>query len=456
MIAKLARAIDNRIRGGEYAKKGMQKVFPEHWSFLLGEIALYSFVILLITGIYLALFFKASYHEVTYQGVYAPLRGREVSAAYDSILKLVFEARGGLLIRQIHHWAADVFVASIVVHLLRIFFTGAFRRPREMNWLIGVTLLVLGIFEGFAGYSLPDDLLSGVGLRIGYSIAQSIPVVGTWLAFLLWGGRFPSPDFVSRLYIGHVFILPIIILGLISVHLFFVVRQKHTQFPGPGKTNNNVVGERLWPTYTAKSVGLFFLIAAVLAGLGGLVQINPIWLYGPYHPGTVTTFAQPDWYMGWLEGALRLMPSFSIQAWGYEVPNVFFGGVLLPGITFLGLYAYPFVEQKLTGTWRTEHHLLDRPREHPFRTSFGMATITFYLLLMIGGSNDIISEVTGFPIAVVVNTLRTLIVLLPPIVWVATFKICGDLRRGDRYAHRTTHLKRMAEAGKAAGERVSS
>ena len=454
MIARLARFVDNRIRGGEYAEKGMKKVFPEHWSFLLGEIALYSFVILLITGIYLALFYKASYQEIVYHGAYAPLRGREVSVAYDSILKLIFEARAGLLIRQIHHWAAVVFVAAIVVHLLRIFFTGAFRRPREMNWLIGVTLLILGIFEGFAGYSLPDDLLSGVGLRIGYSIAQSIPVVGSWLAFLVWGGKFPSPEFVSRLYIGHVFILPIVILGLISVHVFFVIRQKHTQFPGPGRTNENVVGERLWPTYIAKSAGLFFLIAGVLAALGGLVQINPVWLYGPYHPGTVTSFAQPDWYMGWLEGALRLMPSVAIRAFGYEVPNVFFGGVLLPGITFTALYAYPFVEQKLTGSWKLEHHLLDRPREHPWRTSFGAAVLAFYIVLFVGGSNDIIAEVTGLSISAVVNTLRALLVILPPLVAVVTFKICGDLTRSDRYALQSTHLKRMGEQGKAVGERV--
>jgi ubiquinol-cytochrome c reductase cytochrome b subunit len=443
VIARLARYIDDRMRAGEYARKGMQKVFPEHWSFLLGEIALYSFVVLLVTGIFLALFFKASYHDVTYTGAYEPLQGQAVSASYNSVLGLVFDVPGGLLMRQIHHWAALVFVGAIVVHLLRIFFTGAFRRPRELNWLVGATLLVLGMVEGFAGYSMPDDLLSGVGLRIGFSVMQSIPIVGSWLAFLVFGGEFPSPGFISRLYIGHVFIIPLAILGLISVHLFFIIRQKHTQFPGTGRTNTNVVGERFWPTYAAKSVGLMFLVAAVLAALGGLVQINPVWLYGPFDPTTASSFAQPDWYMGWLEGSLRLMPSISFQAWGVEIPNVFFSGVLIPGVAFTGLYLYPFVEQRLTGAAAHEHHLLDRPREHPYRTALGVAVVTFFTVLMIGGSDDIIARITGLSISTVVNTLRTLLFALPVGAWVLTVRICGYLQESDRAADRKEHLRRM-------------
>ena len=446
MIDRLARAIDDRLRAGHLAREGMRKVFPEHWSFMLGEIALYAFVVLVVTGIFLALFFEASYREVTYAGPYEPMQGREVSAAYASVLGIVFQVPGGMLIRQVHHWAALVFVGSIVVHLMRIFFTGAFRRPRELNWLVGVTLLVLGILEGFAGYSLPDDLLSGIGLRIGFSITQSIPVVGAWLAFLVFGGEFPSPDIASRLYIGHVFILPIVILGLISVHLFFVVRQKHTQFPGPGRRNDNVVGERLWPTYTAKSVGLLFLVGAVLAALGGLVQINPIWLYGPYHPATVSAFAQPDWYMGWVEGALRLLPSWSLRAFGYEIPNVFFSGALLPILTFVMLYAYPFVEQWLTGSWRREHHLLDRPREHPWRTSLGTAVFSFYVVLLLGGSNDIIAETTGVPVEIIINTLRVALLAVPVVVWVITFQICEHLLQSDRYGRGVEHLERLARS----------
>lgn len=445
MIASLAKWIDQRVGGAEYARKGAKKVFPEHWSFLLGEIALYTFVILLLTGTYLALFFDASWEEVVYEGSYAPMRGRMVTAAYASALEISFDVRAGLLVRQIHHWSALVFVAAIVVHMLRIFFTGAFRRPRELNWIIGVTLLVLAIIEGFAGYSLPDDLLSGVGVRIGYSITQSVPIVGAWAAFLLWGGEFPSSDFVSRLYIGHVFVLPLTMAGLLSAHLFLVVRQKHTQFPGGGKTNRNVVGERLWPTYAAKAVGLFFLTGAVMTLLGGLVQVNPLWLYGPYHAATVTTFAQPDWYMGWVEGAIRLLPPVAITAFGYEIPNIFFSGVLFPGVTFLVLYLYPFIEQKLTREDEIEHHLLQRPREHPYRTAFGVGTLVFYIVVFLTGSQDIMAEVTGASIGAILNSLRAAAVFLPPIAAVITFKICDDLRRADTFRERKLHLKRMGE-----------
>ena len=452
MIDRLARYLDDRVRAGAAAREGMRKVFPEHWSFMLGEIALYSFVILLVTGVFLAFFFEASYEEVTYTGAYEPLRGREVSVAYESVLHLVFQVPAGLLIRQIHHWSALVFVGSMVVHLMRIFFTGAYRRPRELNWVIGVTLLLLGIVEGFAGYSLPDDLLSGIGLRIGYSITQSIPVVGAWLAFLVFGGEFPGQHIVSRLYIGHVFIIPIVMLGLISIHLFFVVRQKHTQFPGPGRTNDNVVGERLWPTYTAKSIGLFLLLAGLLAGMGGLIEINPVWLYGPYHPATVSSFAQPDWYMGWVEGALRLMPSMSIQALGYEVPNVFFPGVLLPALTFGMLYAYPFVEQRLTRADRIEHHVLERPREHPWRTALGAAVFSFYVVLLVGGAHDIVAHTIGVSIGLLINVLRVALVAVPFLTWVVTFRVCEDLQRSDRHASASEHLERRATGESKVGE----
>ena len=444
MIARLARFLDDRTRGGQAAQTGMRKVFPEHWSFLLGEVALYAFVVLLVTGVFLALFFEASYDHVIYEGAYLPMQGREITSSYASVLDLTFEVPGGLLMRQMHHWAALVFVGAIVVHLMRIFFTGAFRRPREVNWMIGVTLLLLAIIEGFAGYSLPDDLLSGIGLRIGYSITQSIPVLGTWLAFLLWGGEHPSPDIVSRLYIGHVFILPIVMLGLISVHLALIVRQKHTQFPGPGRTEDNVVGERLWPTYATKSVGLLFLVAAVLAAMGALLQINPIWLYGPYEPSAVTSFAQPDWYMGWVEGAMRLLPPISVRAFGYEIPNVFFAGALLPLLTAALLYLYPFAEQWLTGEGRRGHQLLDRPREHPWRTAFGTAVTAFYVILLVAGSDDILARVTGWSMGAVINGLRVSLLLAPPVIGVMTFRLCTELRRGDHAARRKQTVKQAA------------
>jgi ubiquinol-cytochrome c reductase cytochrome b subunit len=347
------------------------------------------------------------------------------------VVHLSFDVRMGLVIRQIHHWAAVVFLASIVAHLCRVFFTGAFRRPREINWVIGVTLLVLGIFNGFTGYSLPDDLLSGTGLRIAYSIAISIPFIGPWMAFLVFGGKFGAPEIIGRLFVVHILLIPAAIAALLSAHLAIVWRQKHTQFPGPGMLESNVVGERLWPTYMAKSVGLFFGVAGVCSILGGLVQINPVWQYGPYAAAQVSSPAQPDWYLGWLEGALRLFPAWELRAFGFVIPNVFLPAVVLPGITFGLLYAWPFVEAWFTGD-RLPHHLLDRPRDRPLRTALGAATLSFYAVLLFGGSNDLVAKWFQVEVEWVTWTLRILGIAAPILVGLVTYRLMRALASNAR------------------------
>src|SRR5690606_23022240 len=199
-----AGGIDERMHVASPLRKLMNKVFPDHWSFLLGEIALWSFVVLLLTGTFLTLFFDASMEEVVYDGAYAPLRGVEMSRAYESALEITFEVRGGMIMRQMHHWGALLFMAAIIAHMLRTVVTGAFRKPRELNWIIGVLLFWVGFLEGFMGYSLPDDALSGTGLRIGHAIMLSVPVIGTWLADALFGGEFPGNGaIIPRFYILH-------------------------------------------------------------------------------------------------------------------------------------------------------------------------------------------------------------------------------------------------------------
>src|SRR5262245_57011489 len=231
--------LDDRLRGARVTTAFLRKLYPDHWSFLLGEIALFSFIILLLTGTFLTLFFDPSMTEVVYNGAYAPLRGQLMSHAYATSLDISFAVRGGLIVRQMHHWAALLFMAAIVVHMLRIFFTGAFRKPRELNWIIGLTLFWMGFTEGFAGSSLPDDALSGTGLRIASAIMLSIPIIGTWLVQSLFGGEFPGHIILDRLYILHVLLVPGILLALITVHVGLVFIQKHTQWPGPGRTNAN-------------------------------------------------------------------------------------------------------------------------------------------------------------------------------------------------------------------------
>src|SRR3954453_7878311 len=286
--------LEERVGLGGLAKKQLRKVFPDHWSFLLGEIALWSFVILLLTGVFLSLWFKPSMTEVQYVGSYSHLRNIKMSEAYASTLGLSFDVRGGLLMRQMHHWAANLFLAAMTIHMLRIFFTGAFRKPRELNWLVGLGILQISIVEGFAGYSLPDDLLSGTGLRIAEGLMRSIPIVGSYISFFVFGGKFPGDSFIPRLYVVHVLLIPGLLLGLIGAHMLLLVYHKHTQYPGPGRTNSNVVGYPLLPVYAAKAGGFFFVVFGITAFMGALLQINPIGLYGPYDPAQVTAGSQPD------------------------------------------------------------------------------------------------------------------------------------------------------------------
>ena len=423
--------VDDRLSSSSFVRRSLNKVFPDHWSFMLGEIALYSFIILLLTGTYLTLFYDPSTREVIYNGSYIPLRGIPMSQAYATTLNISFDVRGGLIMRQIHHWAALLFMASIVVHLARVFFTGAFRKPRELNWIIGVGLLVLGILEGFAGYSLPDDLLSGTGLRIAYSIAESIPVVGTWVVFLLFGGEFPGDVIISRLYAIHILLVPAVILGLITFHMMLIWFQKHTQFAGPGRTETNVVGSRFYPAYAAKAGGFFFLVFAVLAALGGLAQINPIWLFGPYDASQVSAGSQPDWYVGFLDGSTRLMPNWEFRGLGHTIPfNVLIPTQVLPGILFALLAVYPWLEARFAGD-KEYHNLLDRPREKPVRTGLGVMALAFYVVLLIAGGNDIIASVFHISVNSMTYVLRVAIFVVPPLAYLATVRVCHSLQRSD-------------------------
>ncbi|MEU5595401.1 ubiquinol-cytochrome c reductase cytochrome b subunit [Streptomyces sp. NPDC020298] len=412
----------------------LRKAFPEHWSFLLGELALYSLLVLVLTGVWLTFFFDPEMREVVYTGSYAPLQGVLMSAAFDSTLHISFEVRGGLLMRQTHHWAALVFVAAIGLHMLRIFLTGAFRRPREVNWVIGLTLFVLSLAEGFAGYSLPDDLLSGTGLRIAQGIMTSLPVVGTYVGFFVFGGEFPGHDIITRLYPAHILLLPGALIGLVTVHLILVFHLKHTQWRGPGRSNADVLGKPLYPQFTASSAGLSLTVFGVLVLLAGLAQINPVWVYGPYRPDLVSTGSQPDWYVGFLEGALRLVPPWETNVAGHTLMwNVLLPAVVLPALLFLVLYAYPFVEQRLTGEWHQERHLCDRPRERPVRTGLGVAGTVFYGVLLLAGANDIVAQSFRVSVNTLTWVLRVALVLAPVAAFLLTRWVCLALVEAERH-----------------------
>jgi ubiquinol-cytochrome c reductase cytochrome b subunit len=428
---KLADWADGRLGLYGLAKANMRKVFPDHWSFMLGEICLYSFLILILTGVYLTLFFEPSGVEVVYHGSYEPLNGVVMTRAYESTLDISFDVRGGLLIRQIHHWAALVFVTGMLVHMMRVFFTGAFRKPRELNWVFGWTLLFLGIITGLTGYSLPDDLLSGTGIRFADGAILSVPIVGTYMSFFLFGGEFPGHDIIPRLFPIHVLVLPGIMLGLVVAHLILVFYHKHTQYPGPGRDNKSVVGMPFLPVYMAKAGGFFFLTFGVLALMGGLAQINPVWAFGPYSPHLVTTGAQPDWYLGFSEGLIRVMPGWEINAWGHTlVPGVLIPFTLFP-LILLAIGVYPFIEAWITGD-RREHHILDRPRNAPVRTGLGVAWLALYVVLLIGGGNDIVATHLHLSINAITWFVRVSVFVVPVLAFVVTKRVCLGLQRRDR------------------------
>jgi ubiquinol-cytochrome c reductase cytochrome b subunit len=434
----------------------MRYVFPEHWSFMWGEIALYCFVVLVATGTYLAIFFEPSYHFVVYHGTYAPLRGQRMSEAYQSAIDLSWKYKAGLLMRQTHHWAADVFIAAITVHLMRVFFTGAFRKPRELIYWGGLTILVLGVLEGYMGYSLIDDLLSGMGLAICWAVAMSIPVVGGPFATWLWDGPFPGPSaFESRLFIAHVFIVPILIALLIGMHLLLITLLHHTQFTGRGRRKENVVGAPAWPAYTFRSLGLFAGVSGTLFLLGGLVQINPVWLWGPYHPYVGENGAQPDWYLGWLIGALRMMPNWEPTIAGHTiVPNPFWGGALFPLIVFGLLYAWPLLERRFSGD-RAIHHLLERPRDNPRRTAFGVALFTFTAVPFFSGAMDRVYLHFGIPYENAVHVMQWAWVILPFVTGYAALRICRNLRDNELRPLRgvtARMVERTESGGLVAGE----
>ena len=446
-LAGTANYLDERVGIAGIVKDFGRKIFPDHWSFMLGEVALYSFLVLLLSGTFLTFFFNPTMAETTYDGVFGPLKGDHMSSAYASTLDISFEVRGGLLMRQVHHWAALLFVAAAGLHMLRVFFTGAFRKPREINWVVGFMLFILGMAGGFTGYSLPDDLLSGNGLRIIDGMLKGLPWIGSYTSSLLFGGEFPGNQIIPRLYSLHIMIVPALILVFLVIHLFMVVIHKHTHYSGPGKKDTNVVGYPLMPVYVAKAGGFFFIIFGVIMLTAALFTINPVWNYGSYDPSPVSAGTQPDWYIGFLDGALRLAPTGIETTVGTATLS---WNILLPmivGVGLLGVVAvYPFIEGWITGDKR-EHHVLDRPRNAPTRTAIGAAGVTFYAVLWAGAGTDLIATNFKMSLNHVLTTMQILLFVGPVFAYIVTKRLCLSLQRKDReivlHGHESGRIVRL-------------
>jgi ubiquinol-cytochrome c reductase cytochrome b subunit len=451
--ARTARAVDARLRVATPLRGLLNRVFPDHWSFLLGEVALYSFVVLAVTGTFLTLFFEPSMEEVVYDGSYTPLRGTHMSAAYASTLDISFDVRGGLLVRQMHHWAAMLFIASIVMYLLRVFFTGAFRKPRELKWIVGLVLFWTALVTSYTGYMMMDDGLSGTGMQILSSILLSIPVVGSWLASSVFGGEFPGEVIIGRFHVLHVLLLPGLLVTLLLALTGLRLRHGPTQWAGPRRTETAVVGQRMFPRYALKQVGLFMLVCALIAVLGGLFQINPVWIFGPAQPAAVSAASQPAWYLMFLDGAVRLMPPWEVTipiGAGYTIQPIFWAAVVLPAFLVALPMVYPFVEARVRRDHR-DHHLLDRPRDVPDRTALGAMALAFYLVLTLSGAGDVIALTFHVSTNAVTWAGRIGLLLLPPVAYWITHRICLGLQQHDRQvlAHgvETGIIRRLPDGG---------
>lgn len=387
---------DERLDWNRFKARFLRKAFPVHPAFFLGEIALFSFVILVITGILLALTYEPSAQPVE-------LEGNQVPAAYASVIEND-RTPLGLLVRQVHHWAAHVMIAAAILHLLRIFFTGLYKKPREINWLVGLMLLVLAVFASFSGYLLPFDAFSVTATGIGYHIARSVPWIGPQLADFIFAGKFPATGTIPRFYAYHVILIPLLLMGLITLHLVILLKQQHSQAPSTRiyVGNRKILGVPLWPHQALLMTVLFLILSGSLFAVAGLFPVHPVAYYGPPEPATPVV--KPDWYWLWLYGALKLVPTwfdFEVFATTINPENV--GGVLLPLLVVMLLVLLPFVDRS-----REPVHFLEQPSAHPVRTSVGAGALAFFLVLMMAGYNE--------ELAVSLEALRVAVLLAPLLI----------------------------------------
>ena len=260
---------------------------------------------------------------------------------------------------------------------------------------------------------------------------MAVPVIGTWMHWAIFGGEFPGTEIIPRIYIAHVLLIPGILLALIAVHVGLVWYQKHTQFPAAGRTEGNVVGVRILPTFAAKGGAFFAVTVGVLGVMAGLFQINPIWNFGPYDPAHISAGSQPDWYVLFTEGMLRIFPPWDIYLGNYNIPPAFWASPAFLPILYAIAGAYPFIERKFTGD-NALHNLLQRPRDVPVRTALGVMGISFYAVLVLCGGNDIIAYFFNISLNATTWAGRIGVLVVPPIAYYVTYRLCIGLQRGDR------------------------
>jgi ubiquinol-cytochrome c reductase cytochrome b subunit len=383
-----------------------------HWTNIFGIAALASLGVLILTGIVLTVFYSPSSDPVSYDGSYAPLHGAEVSRAFASTVGISFDVRGGLLIRQAHHWAALLLPAAVIGQLVTTFFTGGFRGRRQWAWLLLFGALVAALAAGWSGYALPDDMLSGTGLVIVRGIVLGIPLVGTWTAALLFG------DVIRAMWVLHL----LFSAGLVAV-VALRLRLLSRLTPLLRRGADAVPALAVWVRGAVVVIAVLLLVSAT-------VTVSPVWLYGPSDPGNASAGSQPDWYTGFLDGALRLVPpGWELDLGGYTLTLAVLVPLAVVGL-FLGAIAlYPFAENRRR---RTTGRYLDRARDVPDRTALGAAGMTFYGVLWGAASADLLAHLLRLSLEGVVLGFQVLAIAGPAVAYAVTRRICLDLQQKDR------------------------
>ncbi|QHC72536.1 cytochrome b N-terminal domain-containing protein [Rathayibacter sp. VKM Ac-2805] len=429
-VGRLRRSPAGRLLDGALVTARRRRV-PLHWTSVWGVVTAASASVFIASGVFLMVVFVPSSDPTVYDGAYAPMRGREMSEAYASTLRIVFDIPGGLLVRQAHHWSMQLLPASIVLQLLTTFFTGGFRRPRRTGWVLLLLLFVVALVGGWSGYGLPDDMLSGTGLQIVQGITLALPVIGAWASGLLFGGAFPGV-IIEHLAVIHFLVVPPLLILLLALRAALAWRRQPAQFPAPGRTEENVVGVPLLPTAVLRLGGLFLLVTGVLLLVSATVTVSPVWLYGPSDPGNASAGSQPDWYTGFLDGALRLVPSGWEFVWLGRTWTLY---VLVPlavvGLFLVVVLAYPFLEEWASGDHR-EHHLLQRPRDTPTRTGIGAAGTTFSAVLWGAGSADVMAHRFQLAFEQIILLEQAALLIGPAAAFALTRSVCSALQRSDR------------------------
>ncbi len=404
--------LEERLGLERFRDKYLGKPFPEHSTFFLGEIALFCFVVLVGTGLYLALFYEPSAASITGG------EGGPMPAAYASVVAIDGHPFGAL-VRRMHHWAAQLMIASIVLHLLRVYFTASYRRPREVNWLLGLVLLAATIGTSFAGYLLPYDQFSVTATAIGYGIARSVPWIGPALADYGFAGQFPSPSSVPRFFAYHVVWAPLLLSALIALHLVILLKQKHTE-PASAREGRRPEDERLiegvplWPHQTSLMAVLVLVVIAVTALLSAFLPVHPSAYYGP--PSPTTPEVKPDWYLLWVYGALRLIPgTLSFRFLGATIGSEAIGAMLVPGLLALAIVLTPWLDRG-----RSAGNYAESPASSPKRLAFGLAGVTLFLALSLAGF--------GAELGLSVPVLWVITLASPLVVWWGSYLLAGGRR----------------------------